>query len=221
MDKKPSASQAPSERTRVKRYHWLADYDQDTVKAILDASPLAHVGCVLNGLPFVTPTFLWREGDHVYWHGSAAGRLFKALPDQDICITVSLLDGIVVARSAYNFNCNFRSVMLVGRATLIQDEAVKEEKLRNFVNGLIPGEWERLRPLHPKELKATALACLPITEASCKVRTGPPLDDEEDYSFPSWAGVIPVRYQVLPPEPDPRNLPDVSMPEDILRFRLG
>lgn len=213
--------EAPSDRTHVKRYHWLADYSQDTVKAILDATPLAHVGCMMNGVPFVTPTFFWREGDRVYWHGSSAGRLFKALEHQDICFTVSLLDGLVIARSAYNFNCNFRSVMLLGRAELITDEAVKTEKLRNFVNGLIPGEWERLRPVYPKEIKATAIASLSISEASCKVRTGPPIDDDEDYGFPSWAGVIPVRYQILPPEPDPRNLPGVAMPEDILKFRLG
>jgi len=218
---KDKAPQAPSERTRVKRYNWLARYDQETVKSILDASPLAHVGCSIDGVAFVTPTFFWREDDRVYWHGSNASRIFKALPHQDICLTVSLLDGLVVARSAFNFNCNFRSVMLVGRAELISDEAVKTEKLRNFVNGLIPGEWERLRPMQKKEIAATAVASLSITEASCKVRTGPPIDDEEDYAFPSWAGVLPIRYQVLPPEPDPRNLPGIEMPADILKFRLG
>lgn len=214
-------AQAPSERTRVKRYNWLARYDRETVEAILDASPLAHVGCVMDGVPFVTPTFCWREGGRVYWHGSAAGRMFKVLEQQDVCLTVSLLDGLVVARSAYNFNCNFRSVMIVGRAELVRDEAEKAEKLRNFVNGLIPGEWDRLRPMHGKELKVTAVASLSIAEASCKVRVGPPQDDDEDYAVPSWAGVIPIRYQVLPPEADPRNLPDVEMPEDILKFRLG
>jgi len=132
-----------------------------------------------------------------------------------------LLDGLVIARSAYNFNCNFRSVMLLGRAELITDEAVKAEKLRTFVNGLIPNEWERLRPVREDEIKATAIASLPISEASCKVRTGPPLDDEEDYQFPSWAGVIPIRYQVLAPEADPRNLPGIAMPEDLLKFNLG
>lgn len=213
--------QAPSERTRVKRYNWLARYDRETVEAILDATPLAHVGCVMDGVPFVTPTFCWREGDRVYWHGSTAGRMFKALESQDICLTVSLWDGLVVARSAYNFNCNYRSVMIVGRAELIRDEAAKAEKLRNFVNGLIPGQWERLRPMHDQELKVTAIASLSIAEASCKVRVGPPQDDEEDYAFPAWAGVIPIRTQVLPPEADPRNLPGVEMPADVLNFKLG
>lgn len=221
MTEDNSRGRPPSDRTKVVRYNGLARYDRETVEAILDASPLAHVGCVLNGVPFVTPTFCWREGERVYWHGSAAGRMFKVLEQQDVCLTVSLLDGLVVARSAYNFNCNFRSVMVVGRAELVRDPALKAEKLRTFVNRLIPGEWERLRPMHDKELAVTAVASLPITEASCKVRQGPPEDDEADYAFSSWAGVIPIRYQVLPPEPDPRNQPDAAMPEDVLKFRLG
>lgn len=211
----------PSERTRCRRYDWQARYDRKTVVDILDATPMAYVGCQMNGVPFVTPTFFWREDDRVYWHGSADGRMFKALSEQDICFTVALFDGLVVARAAYNFNCNYRSVMILGRAELIADDAVKEEKLRRFVNGLIPGEWERLRPIHKHEIKATAIASLSIAEASCKVRVGPPLDDNADYAFPGWAGVIPVRTQVLPPEPDPRNLPGVEMPADILKARLG
>lgn len=212
---------APSERTRVRRYHWLADYDQKTVESILDATSFGHVGCLMNGVPFVTPTFYWREGDRIYWHGSNAGRMFKVLEEQDICFTVSLLDGLVMARSAFNFNCNFRSVMILGRATLITDHAEKTEKLRTFVNGLVPGQWERLRPVAEKEIMATAVASMSIDEASCKVRVGPPQDDEEDYAFPAWAGVIPIRYQVLPPEPDPRNLPGVEMPADVLNFKIG
>jgi uncharacterized protein len=212
---------APSERTRVKRYNWLARYDHETVNAILDATPLAHVGCQMDGIPFVTPTFFWREDDRVYWHGHTKGRMFQVLEQQDICFTVSLLDGLVIARSAFSFNCNYRSVVVVGRPELIQDEAVKTEKLRNFVNGLIPGEWERLRPMSEQELHVTALASLPLSEASCKVRVGLPEDNEEDYAFPSWAGVIPIGYQVQTPIADPRNLPGVTMPEDILKFRMG
>lgn len=212
---------APSRRTRVRRYAWLADYDRKTVESILDATPLAHVGCTFDGVPFVTPTFFWREGDRVYWHGSAAGRMFKVLESQDVCFTVSMLDGLVLARSAYNFNCNYRSVMIVGRAELIRDDATKAEKLRNFVNGLVPGQWERLRPPTDKEIAVTAVASLSIAEASCKVRVGPPIDDEEDYAHPVWAGVIPIRTQVLPPEPDPKNLPGVTMPDEVLSFRFG
>ncbi|HVI50134.1 MAG TPA: pyridoxamine 5'-phosphate oxidase family protein [Candidatus Sulfotelmatobacter sp.] len=221
MNEAANNPQAPSDRTRVRRYNWLARYDRQTVESILDAAPLAHIGCMIDGVPFVTPTFIWREGDRVYWHGSNAGRMFKVLEHQDICLTVSLLDGLVVARSAFNFNCNFRSVMLLGRAELIRDEAVKVEKLKNFVNGLIPGEWDRLRPVLPKEISATAVASLSIEEASCKVRVGPPEDDADDYAHPSWAGIIPIRYQILPPEPDPKNLPGVEMPSDLLKFRVG
>lgn len=217
----PLTAEPPSERTRCQRYAWQARYDRVTVNHILDATPQAYIGCMMNNVPFVTPTFFWREGDRVFWHGSSAGRMFRALTEQDICFTVALLDGLVLARSAYNYNCNYRSVMILGRAELITDNTQKEEKLRNFVNGLIPGQWERLRPVHKHELGATAIASLPVSEASCKVRVGPPLDDDADYDFPAWAGVIPIRQQVLPPEPDPRNLPDVEMPDDVLKFCLG
>lgn len=213
-------AEAPSERTRCQRYAWQARYDRATVTAILDAIPMAYIGCTMGGVPFVTPTCFWRDRDRVYWHGSKDGRMFKALPHQDICFTVASFDGLVVARSAYNFNCNYRSVMILGRAELIEDDTVKEDMLRRFVNGLIPGQWERLRPVHKHEIKATAIASLPITEASCKVRVGPPLDDEEDYRFPTWAGVIPIQTRVLTPEPDPRNLPDVTMPDDVLKFQI-
>lgn len=212
---------APSDRTRVRRYNWLAKYDRQTVIDILDATPMAHVGCVFDGVPFVTPTFFWREGDRVYWHGSAAGRMFKALASQEVCLTVSLWDGLVLARSAYNFNCNYRSVMVIGRAELITDHQAKIDHLRTFVDRLVPGQWDRLRPIHDHEVQVTAVASLSIAEASCKVRVGPPQDDEEDYAFPAWAGVVPIRQQVLAPEPDPRNLAGVDMPEDVLKFRLG
>jgi len=216
-----SEKNPPSERTRAKRYAWLADYDRATLNSIIDANPLAHIGCVFDGVPFVTPTFVWREGDRVYWHGAAAGRMFKALPHQEVCLTVSLLDGLVMARSAFNFNCNFRSAMVIGHADLVTEASEKERLLRAFVNGLVPGQWERLRPVTPREIAATAVASLSLAEASCKVRTGPPQDDEEDYDHPVWAGVIPIRYQVLPPEPDPKNLADIAMPEDVLRFSIG
>ena len=221
MSEAGTEKQPPSERTRVKRYSWLATYDAETIKAILDAAHLGYVGCVMGGIPFVTPTMYWREGDRIYWHGSTQGRQFKALETQEICFTVSLFDGLVVARSAFNWNCNFRSVMILGKATLITDFEEKREKLRNLVNNLIPGQWERLRPATDKEIAATAIASLPIAEASCKLRVGPPEDNDADYDFPVWAGTIPIRQQALAPEPDPRNLPNVEMPADVLKFRIG
>ncbi len=214
-------SEAPTERSRVKRYNHIAKYDKQTIHGILDAMPLCHIGFVYQGTPFVTPTLQWREGERVYWHGSAASRMLETVEDHDMCLTVTLFDGLVMTRSAYNYNINHRSVMIFGKPDKITDVAAKEQHLRNFVNKTIPGQWERLRPVSPKELKATTLLSMSIDEASCKVRTGPPEDDEDDYSFPVWAGVIPVRYETLPPIADARNLPDVTMPEDALKFRIG
>ena len=214
-------SEAPSERARVKRYHWLADYQRATVESILDATPMCHVGYVFDGVPYVTPTMQWREGDRVYWHGSSASRMLRAAFNADVCLTVSLIDGLVLARSAYNYNVNHRSVMIFGRPEKVTDPAEKAAHLRTFVNKVVPGQWERLRPVKEQELKATTLLSMPINEASAKVRVGQPEDEEDDYAFPVWAGVVPIRYQVSPPIPDPRNLPDVEMPADVLDFGIG
>jgi nitroimidazol reductase NimA-like FMN-containing flavoprotein (pyridoxamine 5'-phosphate oxidase superfamily) len=140
---------------------------------------------------------------------------------QDVCVCVSIIDGLVLARSAYNYNLNHRSVMVFGTARRITDDAEKRRQLEHFVNRVIPGQWDRLRPVSEKELKATTLMSLELTEASAKLRTGPPEDDEEDYAFPVWAGVVPVDFRTGPPVPDPRNLPGVEMPADVLKFRLG
>ncbi|BBF91936.1 pyridoxamine 5'-phosphate oxidase family protein [Blastochloris tepida] len=210
----------PSERTRVRRYNWLARYDRDTIIAILDAMPHCHIGYIADGQPFATPTLHWREGDRLYWHGSTASRMIRAIEGAEICLTVSAIDGLVMARSAFNFNVNHRSVMVFGRPEKITDPAAKEAHLRTMVNRLVPGQWERLRPMKPNELEATAVMSMPFDEASAKVRVGPPEDDEADYALPVWAGVIPVRTEVLPPEPDPRNLPGVEMPAEVLTFRL-
>ncbi|HQT46075.1 MAG: flavin-nucleotide-binding protein [Acidocella sp. 20-63-7] len=214
-------SEFPSARARVKRYAQIADYDPLTIHAILDAMPLCHVGYVFEGAPFVTPTLQWRDGGRVYWHGSAASRMLEAAEQKQVCLTVSLYDGLVMARSAYNYNINHRSVMIFGTPEKLLDPDAKKAQLRNMVNRTIPGQWERLRPVTEKELKATTVLSMPINEASAKLRDGMPEDDAEDYDFPVWAGVIPVRMQVLSPEADPRNLPGVEMPEDALRFRIG
>lgn len=215
-----SSSSAPSERARVKRYNHIAEYDPEAIKAILDAMPLCHVGYVFNGAPYVTPTLQWRDGDRIFWHGSAASRMLRASEASEVCLTVSLYDGLVMARSAYNYNINHRSVMIFGTPEKLPDDE-KEAQLRNMVNKTIPGQWERLRPVSEKELKATTVLTMPITEASAKIRTGAPEDDEEDCSFPVWAGVIPVRLQVLPPEADPRNLPGLEPPDEISQFSIG
>ncbi len=217
----PVMSDAPSERTRVKRYHWLANYEPQTIHAILDAMPVCNVAYVHEGRPIVTPTLQWRDGDRIYWHGSAASRMLRAVEGQEVCVTVSLFDGLVLARSAYNYNINHRSVMIFGKAEMVSDPEEKRHQLQRFVEGFIPGQWDRLRPVKDKELKATTLLSLPITEASAKVRTGQPEDEAEDYDFPVWAGVVPVRMVVDPPVADPKNMPGVEMPTEVLSFKIG
>lgn len=214
-------SEAPSPRTQVKRYNWLAKYDSETIYAILDAMPMCTVGYVHDGKPVVTPTMQWRDGNRIFWHGSSASRMLRAVKSQDVCVCVSIMDGLVLARSAYNYNLNHRSVMVFGTAVQVTDEAEKRHQLAHFINSVIPGQWDRLRPVTEKELKATTLMSLELTEASAKVRTGHTEDDEEDYAFPVWAGLVPVDFRLGTPIPDPRNLPDVEMPADVLKFRLG
>lgn len=214
-------SEAPSPRTQVKRYNWLAKYDPETIYAILDAMPMCSVGYVHDGKPVVTPTMQWRDGNRIFWHGSSASRMLRAVKSQEVCVCVSIMDGLVLARSAYNYNLNHRSVMVFGTAVQVTDEAEKRHQLAHFVNSVIPGQWDRLRPVTEKELKATTLMSLELTEASAKVRTGHTEDDEEDYAFPVWAGLVPVDFRLGAPIPDPRNLPDVEMPADVLKFSLG
>jgi len=210
-----------TERTRLRRLHERGHFDRTTLYSILDATPLAHVGYLIDEKPVVMPTFQWREGDHVYWHGSSASRGLRAAEGADVCLTVSLLDGLVLARSAMHHSANFRSAMIFGRATKITDPDQKAERLKTFVDGLYPGRWDMLRPMNAQEAKATAVLSMPIEEASAKVRTGGPVDDEEDYALPIWAGVLPIRQVVGEVEDDPRNIDGVSAPEHARAFSIG
>ena len=212
---------APSERTRVKRLNKRAKYDAETVHAILDATPICNVGYVFKGSPYVTPTLQWREDDRIYWHGSSASRMLEACENAQVCVTVSIIDGFVMARSAFNHSCNYRSVMVFGTAVKVTDPAEKEMRLKTFTEGLWPGRWDMLRPVTHKELKATTLLSMSLDEASAKVRNGPPGDDEEDYALPIWAGVIPVRQQFLNPIDDPRLIPGLTPPQHIADFKFG
>jgi nitroimidazol reductase NimA-like FMN-containing flavoprotein (pyridoxamine 5'-phosphate oxidase superfamily) len=214
-------TEAPSERTRVKRYNHIAHYDRETIHAILDAMPICSVGYVHDGKPVVTPTMQWRDGERIFWHGSSASRMLRAIESHEVCVCVCLVDGLVLARSAYNYNLNHRSVMVFGQARQITDEAEKRHQLEHFVNRVIPGQWDRLRPVLDKELKATTLMSLDITEASAKLRSGHTEDDEADYAYPVWAGLIPIGFNIGAPIADPRNLPGIEMPKDVLRFTLG
>lgn len=212
---------APSERTRVKRLNKRAKYDEETVHGILDAQPICNVGYVFKGTPFVTTTLQWREGDHIYWHGSAASRMLEACENAEVCVNVSIIDGFVMARSAFNHSCNYRSVMAFGTARKVTDAAEKELRLRNFTEKLWPGRWDMLRPVTAQEIKATTVLALKLDECSAKVRNGPPGDDEEDYALQVWAGVIPVMTQTLPPTDDPRIIRGLTPPDHVTRFRLG
>lgn len=191
-------SEAASERTRVRRVPKRAAYDRATIDAILDEALVCHVGFANGVQPFVIPTIHWRIGDELYLHGSAVSRMIEhggALP---LCVTVTLVDGIVLARSAFHHSMNYRSVVLFGQARVVVEHEQKLAALTALVNRFSPGRAEHVRAPNPQELKATAVLALPIVEASAKVRRGGPIDDEEDLALPVWAGVIPLRLQALP-----------------------
>ncbi|WP_282127434.1 pyridoxamine 5'-phosphate oxidase family protein [Roseobacter litoralis] len=209
-----------TEKSRLRRIHQRGHFDRKTINAILDAQPMCSVGYIIDGHPYVTPTFQWREGNRIYWHGSSASRALRQSKDAEVCLTVSILDGFVLARSGMHHSANTRSVMLFGKAQKVEDPAAKLEHLRHFVNGLFPGRYDTLRPDHAQDLKATMVLGMDITEGSAKVRTGHPGDEEEDYALPIWAGVIPVKTQIGTPIPDPRNLASVNLPDHVRNFRL-
>jgi nitroimidazol reductase NimA-like FMN-containing flavoprotein (pyridoxamine 5'-phosphate oxidase superfamily) len=212
----------PTERTRIKRQHDRAHYDRETVHAILDAGLLCHVGYVIDGQPYVTPTAYWREGDRVYWHGSSASRMLRTLEKGlPVCFTVAMLDGLVLARSGFHSSINYRSVMAFGVADKVEDEAQKLAALEAFMERLTPGRWTELRPVTSQELKATTVMSLGLEEAVAKVRPGPPQDDEEDYELPVWAGVVPVRSVLDPPEDDPRLKAGIGQPAYLKAVRIG
>jgi len=196
---------APSTRTRLVREPQRGVYDHAAIEAILDEAFICHVGFVVDGQPFVIPTGFGRRGDHLYIHGSAASRMLRNL-DQGIavCVTVTLLDGLVLARSIFNHSMNYRSVVVLGTAVAVTDPDEKLEALRLLSEHILPGRWAESRFPNEKELKATTVLRLPLTECSAKVRMGPPIDDAEDYEFQTWAGVIPLNTTPGEPIPDDR-----------------
>ena len=210
-----------TDRSRPRRMHERGRFDRETANAILDAMPMCHVGYLIDGQPIVMPTFQWREGDHVYWHASSAGRGVRNAEDNQVCLTVTILDGLVLARSGMHHSANYRSIMLFGTPSRVTDRDVKEAKLKNFVDGLFPGRWDTLRPINEQEAKATTILSLPIDEGSSKIRMGGAVDDEEDYELPIWAGVIPVSYSIGEVIPDERNLPGVDMPDHVKSLKIG
>jgi nitroimidazol reductase NimA-like FMN-containing flavoprotein (pyridoxamine 5'-phosphate oxidase superfamily) len=204
------------------RYAHRAAYDRETIDAILDEGLVCHVGLQTDrGFPVVIPLAYGRDGDSVYLHGSAASRLFRGArgPDIDICMTVTFIDGLVVARSTYNTDINYRSVVIIGRATEVKDLEEKRHGLELMVDQIIPGRSRDARPPTEKELRSTMLLKLPLGESSAKVRTGWPLDEEEDYDLQIWAGVIPFTTVAEAAQVDPALRVDVPMPEYVERYR--
>jgi nitroimidazol reductase NimA-like FMN-containing flavoprotein (pyridoxamine 5'-phosphate oxidase superfamily) len=212
---------APSSRTRLRRLHDKAAYDRRVIDAILDAMPVAHVGHVVDGFPVVTPTLQWREGDRIYWHGSSASRMQKRAAGEQVCVTVTLTDGMVLARSGLEHSVNFRSVMVFGQAEVVEGAAAKEGHLRAMMDQMFPGRWETLRPITAQELKATRILTLPLSEASAKVSAGPPADAAEDRDWPVWAGVLPIRLTLGAPEPAPDLAPGIPLPDHARNYRIG
>ena len=204
---------AATQRTRVIREPDRGVYDRETIYRILDEGFVCHVGFVVDGQPFVIPTSYGRAGDNLYIHGSAASRMLRSLDTGvPVCVTVTLLDGLVLARSIFNHSMNYRSVVLLGTATLVDDPAEKLEALRRLSEHILPGRWAESRQPNDRELKATFALRLPIHEFSAKVRQGPPVDDEEDYSFRTWAGVVPLQLAAGTPITDGRCSRDIPVP---------
>lgn len=208
-----------TERTRLRRAHHRGSFDRDVVNGILDAQPMCSVGYVIDGKPYVTPTLQWREGDYVYWHGSSASRAIRSSKGTDVCLTVAILDGFVMARSGFHHSVNSRSVMLFGLAQAVPDNE-KDRVLTAFIDGLWPGRSRMIRPNTSQELKATTVLRMKIEEGSAKVRQGHPIDDDEDYGLPIWAGIIPVMQKTGPIESDPKNQPEVEIPQHIKDFSV-
>lgn len=202
-----------TKRTTLKRLPKRGVFDHDSIYGILDEGFICHVGFVAEGQPFVIPTGYARVEDNIYIHGSQASRMLRNLEKGiDVCLTVTLVDGLVLARSAFHHSMNYRSVVVFGQATLVSDAEEKLEALRALSDHMIPGRWEDVRQPTDAELKMTSVLRLPLTEASAKVRVGPPLDDDEDYSLNVWAGVVPLRLVAGAPIADDRLASDIPVP---------
>lgn len=207
-------------RTSLKRLPKRGSHERDTINQILDEGFICHVGFTIEGQPFVIPTGYARAADQLILHGSQASRMLRALKTGiDVCVTVTLIDGLVLARSAFHHSMNYRSVVIFGRASLIEARAAQLAALFALSEHMIPGRWPEVREPTEAELQQTTVLSLPIEEASAKIRTGPPLDDEEDYAMNVWAGVLPMRMIVSNPIPDPRLPADIGIPDYIAGYK--
>jgi hypothetical protein len=208
-------------RTTLKRLPKRGSFERREVYEILDEGFVCHVGFVADGQPFVIPTAYGRVGDELYLHGAKASRMLKALGSgAEVCVTVTHVDGLVLARSAFHHSVNYRSVVIFGRARVVESEGEKTAALEAFTEHVCPGRWREVRWPTAQELAATLVLALPLAEASAKVRTGPPVDDEEDYGMAVWAGVLPLRVASGAPEPDPRLPAETPVPDYLEGFDL-
>jgi nitroimidazol reductase NimA-like FMN-containing flavoprotein (pyridoxamine 5'-phosphate oxidase superfamily) len=209
----------PTERTMLKRLPKRGVYDREIVYGILDEGFVCHVGFAVDGQPFVIPTGYARVEDQLYIHGSQVSRMLRTLAGGiDVCVTVTLVDGLVLARSAFHHSINYRSVVIFGNATLVEDRAAKLAALFAFSEHVIRGRWDDVRKPTEQELKATTVLSLSLAEASAKVRSGPPIDDEEDYALDVWAGVLPLKTFASAPINDPRLREDIEPPAYTLNY---
>ena len=208
-----------TKRTELGRFPARGSHDWETIKQILDTGFLAHVGFCVSGQPFVIPTLYGRDGERLYLHGAAASRMLGELETGILaCVSVTLVDGLVLARSAFDHSMNYRSVVAFGTARKVAEPEYKLKALRIISEHLIAGRWEDVREPSEKELKATTVLEFSIEEASSKVRSGPPLDDESDYGLPVWAGILPLEIKSRPPVPDDRLVEGVTVPDYVRRF---
>lgn len=211
---------APTERTRVVREPQRGIYDREMINAILDEGLVCHVGFSIDGQPFAIPTLYARVDDSIYFHGSAASRMLRGASEgANLCVTVTLTDGIVLARSVFNHSMNYRSVVALGKAVLVEAPLEKLEALRAFTQKLLPGRWNDARQPNEKELRATSILRMPLTEVSAKVRIGAPEDDAPDYELPVWAGVIPLRMTADTPIRDEKCASEIPLPAYLAGYK--
>ncbi|HEY9641670.1 MAG TPA: pyridoxamine 5'-phosphate oxidase family protein [Coleofasciculaceae cyanobacterium] len=215
----PSESLSITQRNQIKRLPQRGHYDRPLIHQILDEGLICHVGFVVETQPFVIPTAYGRVGDCLYIHGSPASRMLRTLKESiEVCVTVTLLDGLVLARSAFHHSMNYRSVVIFGKATVVEAATEKLEALKAFTEHVVPGRWAAVRPPTSQEVAGTLVLSLPLDEASAKVRSGPPKDDEADYALPVWAGELPMRLAPLTPIPDPQLSSDIDVPAYIQQY---
>jgi hypothetical protein len=211
-----------TERTKIKRIPKRGNFERETINRILDEGFVCHVGFMINDQPFVLPTSYARMGENLIIHGSSASRMMLALErEKPICVTVTLIDGLVLARSAFHHSMNYRSVVIFGTAKIIQNKEEKLAALQALTEHVVPNRWHEIRPPNDLELKATTVLSLPIKEASAKIRTGDPVDDEEDYNLNVWAGVIPLKMTAEKPVGDGKLKKEISVPAHAADYKRG